>query len=275
MAKLTIDGIGGKLTVTRLQEFLGVKQTGNITIKRELHKYCPAFTAVEFGDSGSVTVTYLQKWLGISQDGHWGAGTSKALQKKLGVSQDGIFGKASMQALQKYLNSNTKAVYPVAPAKTIADKELDACKAQATWMKNYTYGWQSNPTIAKSKTKGTCVTYVACVLQRIGVLKSGQYIWHEKGKVYGNNSKMTVSYPSGTIKALKSRFKAGDIVMAGDKSSNGAGGGSHICILSGKWDANGNPYVWDNQSASRVKKGNNGLHTYGGGHKIIALIRLK
>jgi hypothetical protein len=271
-----VDGVGGKATVNRLQEFLGVRKTDGITIKKELKKYVPSLTAYGYGTSGSGTVKYLQKWLGISQDGHWGAGTSKALQKKLGVAQDGIFGKASMQALQKYLNTNTKAVYPVAPAKTIVDKELDACKVQADWMKNYTYKWVQNPTINSSKKYGTCVTYVACVLQRIGILKSGQFIWHNgKGKVDGANNKMSVSYPSGTLKSLKSKLKAGDIVMVGDKSSTGAGGNSHICILSGKWDASGNPYVWDNQSASRVKKGNNGLHTYGGGHKIIALIRLK
>lgn len=110
--KLVVDGVGGKATVNRLQEFLGVRKTDGITIKKELKKYVPSLTAYGYGTSGSGTVKYLQKWLGISQDGHWGAGTSKALQKKLGVSQDGIFGKQSMQALQKYLNSNTKAVYP-------------------------------------------------------------------------------------------------------------------------------------------------------------------
>lgn len=115
--KLVVDGIGGVATVNRLQAFLGVKQTGGITIKKDLHKYCPALKAVEYGNAGSATVKYLQKWLGITQDGQWGSGTSKALQKKLGVAQDGIAGANTMKTLQKYLNSNKSAVYPAPPSK--------------------------------------------------------------------------------------------------------------------------------------------------------------
>ena len=70
------------------------------------------------------------------------------------------------------------------PKLTKADKIISACKKQAEWMKNYKYGWEKEPTITKSKKKGTCVTYVACVLQRIGYLASGKYVWHNtKGKV--------------------------------------------------------------------------------------------
>ena len=266
--KLVVDGVGGKATVLKLQKFLGVKETGGITIKKDLHKYCPSLKAVEYGTSGSGTVKYMQKWLGISADGHWGAGTSKALQKKLGVSQDGIFGKQSMQALQKYLNSNTKAVYPPTPTKTIIDKELEACKVQADWMKNSKYEYESKPTIEKSKKKGTCVTYVACVLQRIGVLKSGQNLWHnESGKVYGNNDKMTVTYPKGkTLHQLKSQLKAGDIVMDG----SGVGSNSHIFILTGKWSGD-NPIIWDNHSGQQSK----GAYTYTRNRKVIAYVRLK
>jgi hypothetical protein len=45
-------------------------------------------------------------------------------------------------------------------------------------------------------------------------------------------------------------------------------------IFNGTWSGS-DPYVWDNQSATRVRKGKNGLHTYGGGKKIIAVVRLK
>ena len=251
--KLSVDGYFGYNTIAVMQRWLGVTADGIL---------------------GKGTVKALQKRVGVSQDGSWGTKTSKAIQRVIGTTQDGYFGPKSVKAFQSYLN---KAVFGSSPsAATIVDKEMDACKVQAAWMKNYTYGWQSNPTIAKSKTKGTCVTYVACVLQRIGVLKSGQYIWHDgKGKVDGANSKMSVSYPGGTIKGNKAKLKKGDILIVGDKSSVQAGGNSHICIFAGQWDGNGNPYVWDNQSASRVKKGNNGLHTYGGGHKVISLIRLK
>ena len=121
--KLTVDGIGGKSTVTRLQAFLGTPQDGVITGQNQAYaKYHPALKSVKYGKGGSTCVRYLQKWLGITQDGIWGAGTSKALQKKLGVSQDSIFGAGSMKALQKYLNANSKAVYPT---KSVQDRACE------------------------------------------------------------------------------------------------------------------------------------------------------
>ena len=274
--KLTVDGHGGPLTVKALQKFLGTTQDGVISGQTEsLNKYYPALEAVEYGKGGSTAVKYLQKWLSLSQDGIWGQATSKALQKKLGVTQDGVFGVNSMKALQKYLNEHDKATYPT---QTIVQKELEACKVQAEWMKNYTYDWSKwkPQTIAQSKYYGTCVTYVACVLMRIGILSSGQYIWHDsKGKVYGNNSKMTVTYPKGTLKSLKSTLKAGDIIIGGKASSVGAGGQSHIFIITGEWTSAGSAYVWDNNSAKRIKQGKSGKHTIGGGYNVIAVIRLK
>lgn len=173
-------------------------------------------------------------------------------------------------------DSKGKAVYTGKKkvAETIIDKEIEACKVQADWMKNYKYQWENNPTIEKSKKKGTCVTYVACVLQRIGVLKSGECIWIDtKGKVYGNNSKMTLTYPSGTLKSNKSKLKRGDIVIGGN-GKVGAGAGSHIFVITGKWDGD-NPYIYDQASAERVKKGKTPAHTWNGNFKMIARIRLK
>jgi hypothetical protein len=188
-----------------------------------------------------------------------------------------------MKKLQAYLNSNSKAVYPTPtptpspspqPAKTLIDKEMDACIAQANWMKNYTYKWVQGPTIENSKKKGTCVTYVACVLQRIGILKSKQFIWiNNKGRVEGANSKMVVTYPKGTLASNKSKLRRGDIVIGGN-GRTGAGAGSHIFILTGAWDGN-NPYIFDQDSAGRVKKGKKPQHTWKGSFKVIALIRLK
>ena len=161
----------------------------------------------------------------------------------------------------------------VVKKQTKADKIMIACKAQANWMKNYKYSWESNPTIAKSKKKGTCVTYVACVLQRLGYLKSGQYIWHnESGKVTHANSKMSVMYPNRKIKSCRSILKAGDVIIAGSKSDVEAG--SHICIFSGKW-SDEDPIIWDNHSCERVKRGKSGAHTYDGNKQVIAVIRMK
>ena len=276
-AKLAVDGVGGINTVRHLQKYLGVTMTDGITIRQDLQKYVPSLTAYEYGN-GSPTVTALQKWLGLSNpDGLWGSNTSKGLQKKLIAGgylakgqDDGIFGSVSMKALQKFLNDNMgkKAVYP-AVVKTIVDKELDACKVQADWMRNAKYAWESNPTVPKSKYRGTCVTYVACVLQRIGILASGKYLWHdEKGRVIGSNSKMSVMYMTGTLKANKSKLKAGDIVMDGDKKD--AGAGSHIFILTGKWSGD-SPYVWDNHSGQQGK----GAYLYTRNRSLIAVVRLK
>ena len=274
--KLTIDGVGGISTVKAMQKFFGTTVDGVISGQNQsLAKWYPALKSVKYGKGGSVCVRKLQKWLGITQDGIWGKGTSVALQKKLGVTADGIFGSGSMKAWQKYLNEHDKAVYPTVK-KTIVDKELEACKTQSVWMKNATYKWESNPTIAKSKKKGTCVTYVACVLQRIGVLKSGEFVWQNgkgygTGKVYGTNSKMTVSYMGNkTLSSLKSKLKRGDIVLCDDNKSGEKGSGGHIFILTGKWDGN-NPYIWDNETARKGQK----ARTYKGSRKVLAVVRLK
>jgi murein L,D-transpeptidase YcbB/YkuD len=102
---LVVDGKGGKATIKALQDFLNVKQTGKITVKKNLHKYNKSVTSIKYGKKDA-TVKAMQKWLGVKADGVWGKGTSKALQKKLGIKADGYFGKNSMKALQRYLNNH-------------------------------------------------------------------------------------------------------------------------------------------------------------------------
>lgn len=288
-ARLTVDGIGGKDTVKAMQDFFGVKASGVLGGQNKSEsKHYPSLTAVRYGSGGSPCVRKLQKWCGSTIDGVIGEHTVKRWQRKIGVKADGVFGTESMKIWQKYLNehlaskgTNTQEAIkkPSADATqssaTIVDKELKACEAQAEWMKNYKYKWQNNPTIPKSKKYGTCVTYVACVLQRIGILKSGQYIWiDERGKVFGTNSKMKLTYLKGTLKSNKAKLKKGDIIIGGNGNVHAAGG-SHIFILTGKWDKNDNPYIWDQASAERVKAGKKGIHTWKGSFKVIALIRLK
>lgn len=230
------------------------------------------------GDDVKAVQTFLNWCINakLSVDGNCGSHTVKAItnwqkqyEKAYGLVADGVFGSGSIKAAKKIV-----AKYAPKKESTLADKILDACKKQAEWMKNYKYGWEKKPTIEKSKKKGTCVTYIACVLQRLGYLASGKYIWHdEKGKVVGATDKMKVIYPSNkTLKAYRSSLKPGDIVIAGDKSDTE--GGSHIFIVTGKWSGD-NPYIWDNHSAERIKAGKSGAHTYSGGKKIIAVVRLK
>ena len=193
-------------------------------------------------------------------NGKWGSGeTRKKRLEKVGYN---------------YKKVQDRVNEILAGDKTLIDKEIDACITQAEWMKNYKYEWENNPTIPKSKYKGTCVTYVACVLQRIGILKSGEDVWiNTKGKVVGANDKMTVTYLSGTLASNKSKFKRGDIVIGGN-GKTAAAAGSHIFVLTGKWSGN-NPYIYDQESANRVKQGKAPQHTWTGNFKMIALIRLK
>ena len=267
---LVVDGIGGGNTVRAMQKYFGTPQDGIISGqgKTLINKYCPALISVEYGTGGSPCIRNLQRWLDVTQDGIVGQNTVKAWQRKLNVSVDGIFGPNSMRAWQTYLNEHGDEK-PIYPEKTIIDKELEACPVQADYMKNSKYAWESNPTVPKSKYKGTCVTYVACVLQRIGILPSGSYIWHdESGRVYGNNSKMSVTYSNKKLQALKNELKPGDIIMDGDKYDPGSG--SHIFILTGKWNGNC-PIIWDNWSGQDGK----GAYTYTRNRAVIAIVRLK
>lgn len=121
--KLTVDGVGGPATVRAMQKFFGTPQDGIISGQtKSLSKYYPSLKAVEFGKGGSVCIKYLQKWLGVPQDGILGQQTVKKWQYVIGVDNDGIFGTNSMKAWQKYLNANDKAVYPIEPTKTSAQK---------------------------------------------------------------------------------------------------------------------------------------------------------
>ena len=186
-------------------------------------------------------------------EGKWGSGD----ERKKRLEEAGY----DYDAVQKRVNEIVAKL----------DKIMAACQQQADWMRNAKYAWESNPTIEKSKKKGTCVTYIACVLQRLGILPSGKYVWHnESGKVYGNNDKMEIIYPNGkTLHQLKGELRKGDIIMDGDKYDPGSG--SHIFILTGKWSGD-NPIIWDNHSAQ--SKGGKS-YTYTRNRPVIAIVRIK
>lgn len=211
-------------------------------------------------------------------DGKWGNGDERISKlKKAGYDPE---------AVQKKVNELLKP-----KEKSFGEKVLEACQEQAEWMKNYEYGWESHPTIPKSKKQGTCVTYVACVLQRLGHVKPGEYVWQNgkgfgTGKVYlwSNEGRrkitkkdhMEVIYMGNKpYKDLKDKLKPWDIVMLDDNKSGDPGGGGHIMFFNGKWSKKGNPFVWDNFSAGRVKMGEKGRHTYGSNRKVLAIVRLK
>ena len=153
-------------------------------------------------------------------------------------------------------------------AVTLSDL-MTACHDQAVWSQNSIYQWENNPTVAKSQYKETCVTYNACVLQRLGILASGKYIWHNKyGKVTGPTSGMKVIYPGNkTLHQIKSELLPGDIIMDGDKADLNLG--SHIFIITGQWNGN-NPYVWDNHSAQQQLMD----YEYTRNRQVIAVVRI-
>lgn len=177
--------------------------------------------------------------------GKWGAGNTR--KKKL------IAAGYDYYAVQKRVN---EILNP--QPDNIGSAISKAAKTQVTWEQKTIYKWEKQPTITKSKTYGTCVTYVACVLQRIGVLEPGQFVWTDgtgfgDGKVIGANNRMAVTYYKNnkTVKDIKSTLKIGDILIFNDNKSGKAGNCGHICIY------NGNTY-------------SNGINTFTGGHTISA-----
>lgn len=242
--KLVVDGIGGADTVRAMQKFFGTAQDGVISGQSKAQaKYYPSLKAVEYGKGGSPCIKNLQKWLGVAQDGILGHKTVRAWQYVIGVDDDGIFGTASMKAWQKYLNSHDKAVYPTTttakaptPQKTPSvvpktedklQKWYDAMTTQFNWSKNQKYHFNDNPTVANSKKEGTCITFPAVSLQRIGMLPKGKYFYyHPKHKrISGNGASYVkkhtelykLTYPHKTIATLvkQGKIKKGDIVGYG------------------------------------------------------------
>lgn len=231
--KLVVDGIGGLATVNRLQEFLGVKQTDGITIRKDLQKYIPSLIAYDYGKS-SPTVLMMQKWLGLSgPDGLWGPNTSKELQKKVGVSADGIFGVNSMKALQKYLNEHDKAVYPVEPTKTnaqkLAEKANEFAYSTNTKDANYPSGkpkaayktalYQVYPNLKKLKSaaaKGaSCDVFVGTCVRSAGIDPN-----FPRGL---SPSYLAKSDKFKLVKVTASTIQNGDIIVSS----------KHICIAYG------------------------------------------
>lgn len=285
-AGLAVDGIGGKATVKALQRYFGTTVDGVISGQKSslIKKYCPSLTAVKCDKVKSTCVKKLQTWCGASADGIWGKSTSTALQTKLcslGYDTgkvDGIFGTNSMKALQRFLNANAPAPAPTPTPTTIGDKVIEACKVQADWMHSAKYGDYSPVTINHSKKAGTCVTYEGCVLQRLGVKKSGGYVWHDgrgygTGKVTGANKKMSVMYQNNKeLSSLKSVLQKGDMILLDDNKSGVKGKGGHVMFFSGKWKDN-DPYVWD-MELNRTCVKNGKARKYSGSRKCLAIVRV-
>ena len=120
---------------------------------------------------------------------------------------------------------NAAAAAPVADP---LQKWYDAMTTQYNWSKNQVYAWCEKPTVANSKKKGTCITFPAVSLQRIGLLSSGGYFYFHptKKRISGNRASYVkkhpeifkLSYPNKTIATLwkAGKIKKGDIVGYGN-----------------------------------------------------------
>lgn len=107
-------------------------------------------------------------------------------------------------------------------------KWYGAMKKQYEWSKNQTYAWVEGPTVANSKKKGTCITFPAVSLQRIGMLPKGKYFYFHPTKkrisgtgapyVKNHHELYKVSYPNKTLKQLRKEGKIhkGDIIGFGN-----------------------------------------------------------
>ena len=134
-------------------------------------------------------------------------------------------------ALHTDTNKPKKAVVVAASAVKASDpmqKWYDAMKKQFNWSKDQIYAWVEGPTVANSKKKGTCITFPAVSLQRIGMLPKGKYFYFhpQKKRISGTGAAYVkkhtelykVSYPNKTLKQLRKegKIKKGDVIGYGN-----------------------------------------------------------
>lgn len=149
-----------------------------------------------------------------------------------GINSNGVNLSAAYMGACLHTDSNkpktTTVKLAAAAATDPLQKWFDAMKTQYNWSKNQVYCWVENPTVKNSKSKGTCITFPAVSLQRIGLLPNGGYFYfHPKHKRISGKSASYVkkhtdlfklSYPNKTIKTLwkEGKIKKGDIVGFGN-----------------------------------------------------------
>lgn len=248
------------------------------------------------------TVKALQKFLGIKQSGTWDEATMKAWQHYLNTHKTAKYPKAHAPKTKKTETNKTETTKTdtktenktatTAAAASASTKKTDkeaqlqkdiiaACKKVAKRAHKAEYGWRSSPSWDNIDKEGSCVSFVAVVLQILGYLKKGKYIWHN-GKGYGTGKvthatkRMDVQYMKNkTFRQLKKKLKKGDIIMCDDNKSGRPGEGGHIMIFNGTWHTkHNNPYVWDIGTKMYCER-NGKPREYDGSHKILAIVRLK
>lgn len=269
IGKLTVDGKGGKKTVKRMQEFFGTEIDGVISGQsKDLSRYYPNLTSVEFNGGGSPCIKKLQKWVGANEDGVLGQITVKLWQKKIGVTQDGIFGEDSMKAWQKYLNTHDKATYPTVtkpvttPSTTSnATKIINKAKALAGKSSSPTTAYKNalNKAYPNRKSWGegarlgrACDVFVGTVVRSLGFDKDCPRGLREQ-LTYKPNEKYFTRHVYNNVEPYDVS-KTGDIIFY-DKPNG------HTCIRTktGIYEANhsSKKYPHFTKGFSRLKKKRN------------------
>ena len=261
---------------------------------------------LEKGDKGT-EVTKLQNYLNWytcgeffekcgKADGVYGNNTLKYVKQMQtdffsAKEADGTVGPKTIAKMKAYSDSIEPAPQPTPTPGTytgsyptdaeIYDAQIggmcQACRDQTSWAYDSIYKYESHPTIEKSKTHGTCVTYVSCVLQRTGVFSSGSVLWHNgsgfgDGKVYGTNNQMTLTYYNNKKTLNDLSLKTCDILFYDDNKSGESGNGGHIEIFNGT-KKNGKFYFYSGGTGSHHNTSNNNSES--GSRKVLAVVRIK
>lgn len=202
--------------------------------------------------------TFLNWAIGtkLKTDGKCGKLTTESVitfQATNGLKASGAFGVKTRKVAKKLAS-----VDPMQPW-------YDALKTQFEWSKNQAYKW-TTPTVKSSKTKGTCITFPAVSLQRLGLLPSGAYIYWNDGKLSGNVAYIKkhpdvfeIIYPKKI--PSKAKLKKGDICCFS----------GHTMVYSGI-DSKGR-LRWD--TMGKTKRGLNVLYPSADNKKVMAVVRLK
>lgn len=194
---------------------------------------------VKRGDEGT-DVKRVEKFLNwclgyhLETDGIAGDNTVDAIkdfEKTYGLKIDGVFGPANKKKAKEIIADHKDDKSEVKPKPAETEDPLqpwyDAMEKQFEWSKDQNYKFVT-PTIKSSKKNGTCITFPAVSLQRLGLLPSGGYFYfHPQHKRISGKSAEYVkkhtelfklSYPNKTIKELhkEGKIKKGDIVGFGN-----------------------------------------------------------
>lgn len=150
-------------------------------------------------------------------------------------------------------------------------KWYNAMREQFNWSKNQKYEFVT-PTVASSKKKGTCITFVAVSLQRLGLLPKGKYFYYHpqhkrisgSGAAYVKNHPeiFKLFYPHKTVKQLGDKLQKGDICGFGNPAY-------HTMVYMGK--KNGKPIF----NTMGHKRGLNVLYPAYANRKINMVVRIK